>query len=312
VILICEDVWSEDFASLQDRIPIKHEPNLWSRKEDLLVALKDAQALVVRNRTQVTRELIEAAPRLKVIARAGVGLDNIDIKAADEKGVAVIAALGINATAVAELTLGLALALARKITQRDQETRSGAWNRISGIELTGKTWGILGYGATGKAVARLLSGFNCRILAYDPFVTEVSGAILADLDQVIRESEILSIHLPATAATSGLVKKELIEKMRTDALIVNVGRGEVIDEADLETALREGSIAGAALDVRASEPPQDDRFKDLANVILTPHIAGITKESQAAINRILVSEIELAFAGKAQNHAVGSVKQVFG
>ena len=309
MILISEDVWSEDFVALQKRFPITHEPDLWNRKEDLKQALLSAEALVVRNRTQVTRELIEAAPKLKIIARAGVGLDNIDIKAADDCGVVVAAALGINATAVAELTLGLALALARSIVERDVSTRNGEWNRAAGTELSGKTWGLLGFGATGRAVAKLLSGFGCEVIAYDPFVKSADSAKLVDLDSVIKNADVISIHLPATKETTGLINSALITKMKSSAILVNVGRGEVIDEADLEIALREKKIAGAALDVRASEPPKDNRFKDLTNVILTPHIAGITKESQSAINRVLVSEIEAALTGAPQKYAVGAVKQ---
>jgi len=309
MILISEDVWSEDFASLQKRFPITHEPDLWNRREDLKKALGSAQALVVRNRTQVTRELIESAPNLKVIARAGVGLDNIDIKAADELGVVVSAALGINAVAVAELTLGLALALARSIVDRDKSTRAGNWNRAAGTEISGKTWGLLGFGATGKAVAKLLSGFNCEVIAYDPFVKSADNAKLLSLDEVIAKSDLLSIHLPATKETTGLINRELLAKMKPSAILVNVGRGEVINERDLEAALNEKLIAAAALDVRASEPPKDDLFRGLSNVILTPHIAGITNESQAAINRVLVSEIEAALTGAPQQYAVGAVKK---
>jgi D-3-phosphoglycerate dehydrogenase len=309
MILISEDVWSEDFASLQKRFPITHEPDLWNRKEDLKKALASAQALVVRNRTQVTRELIESAPNLKVVARAGVGLDNIDVKAADELGVVVSAALGINAVAVGELTLGLALALARSIVDRDKSTRAGNWNRAAGTEISGKTWGLLGFGATGKAVAKLLSGFNCEVIAYDPFVKSAEHAKLLSLDEVIARSDLLSIHLPATKETTGLINRELLAKMKPSAILVNVGRGEVINEKDLEAALNEKVIAAAALDVRASEPPKDDLFKGLSNVILTPHIAGITNESQAAINAILVSEIEAALTGMPQKYAVGAVKK---
>ena len=309
MILISEDVWSEDFVALQKHFPITHEPDLWNRKEDLKQALLSAEALVVRNRTQVTRELIEAAPKLKIIARAGVGLDNIDIKAADDCGVVVAAALGINATAVAELTLGLALALARSIVERDVSTRNGEWNRAAGTELSGKTWGLLGFGATGRAVAKLLSGFGCEVIAYDPFVKSADSAKLVDLDSVIKNADVISIHLPATKETTGLINRAILAKMKSSAILVNVGRGEVINELDLEVALQEKIIAGAALDVRASEPPKDDRFKGLSNVILTPHIAGITKESQGAINRVLVSEIEAALTGLAQKYAVGTVKQ---
>lgn len=310
MIVISEDIWSPEFAALQDRVSILHEPNLWERRDELRAALADATALVVRNRTKVDRELIAAAPKLKIIARAGVGLDNIDIKAADERGIVVSAALGINANAVAELTLGLALSLARQVTERDRQTRAGEWNRAAGTEISGKTWGILGFGATGRAVARLLQGFDARILAYDPFVTSATGATLTDFVTIIKEADVISIHLPATEETRGLINATVLNQLRPMALLINVGRGEVIDEAALESALKEGVIAGAALDVRATEPPKDQRFLGLSNVILTPHIAGITVESQAAINRVLVSEIELALAGALQRYAVGAVKQV--
>jgi len=310
MILISEDVWSEDFVELQKRFPITHEPDLWNRKDDLKRQLANAEALVVRNRTQVTRELLESAPKLRVIARAGVGLDNIDIKAADERGIVVSAALGINAVAVAELTLGLAISLARSIVERDNSTRAGQWNRAAGTEISGKTWGLLGFGATGRAVAQLLSGFNCEVIAYDPFVTSATSAKLLRLDEVIAQSDVLSIHLPATKETTGLINRNLLTKMKRSALLVNVGRGEVINEKELEEALKEKLIAGAALDVRATEPPKDENFKGLSNVILTPHIAGITSESQAAINRVLVSEIEAALTGKPQKYAVGAIKQV--
>jgi D-3-phosphoglycerate dehydrogenase/(S)-sulfolactate dehydrogenase len=309
MILISEDVWSDDFVELQKRFPITHEPDLWSRKEDLKAKLANAEALVVRNRTQVTRELIEAAPKLKVIARAGVGLDNIDIQAADDNGVVVAAALGINAVAVAEHTIGLAISLARSIVDRDKSTRAGEWNRAAGTEISNKTWGLLGFGATGRAVAKLLQGFGCQVLAYDPFVKSAEGVKLTNLDEVITKSDVISIHLPATKETTGMINHSLITKMKKSTLLVNVGRGEVINETDLESALRDKVIAGAALDVRVSEPPKDNLFKDLSNVILTPHIAGITKESQAAINQVLVSEIEAALTGSPQKYAVGKVKQ---
>jgi len=309
MILISEDVWSDDFAELQKRFPITHEPDLWSRKDDLKTKLAEAQALVVRNRTQVTREMIEAAPKLKVIARAGVGLDNIDIQAADDNGVVVAAALGINAVAVAEHTLGLAIALARSIVDRDRSTRAGEWNRGAGSEISNKTWGLLGFGATGRAVAKLLQGFGCEILAYDPFVKSAEGVKLTTLDEVVEKSDVLSIHLPATKDTTGLINRSLLAKMKPSALLINVGRGEVINEAELEGALKEKLIAGAALDVRVIEPPKDNLFKESPNVILTPHIAGITRESQAAINQVLVSEIEAALTGAPHKYAVGKVKQ---
>ena len=315
MIVISEDVWSADFEVLADSFPIVREPDLWSKKDELKAKLADATALVVRNRTQVTREIIEAAPQLKIIARAGVGLDNIDIKAADENGVIVAAALGINATAVGEETLAMALALSRKLIELDSSTRAGEWNRKAGSEISGKTWGLLGFGATARATAELLKGFKVKVLAYDPFAKPTSeyltsiNAQMAQLNDVVSQSDFISVHLPSTPETKEVINAQLLSTMKKSAVIINVGRGEVINEADLESALKNGVIAGAGLDVRAQEPPQDKRFTDLANVVLAPHIAGITHESQAAINRVLVSEIRAALTGQAQQYAVGAVKQ---
>jgi D-3-phosphoglycerate dehydrogenase len=315
VIVISEDVWSADFEALADSFPIVREPDLWSKKDELKAKLADATALVVRNRTQVTREIIEAAPQLKIIARAGVGLDNIDIKAADENGVIVAAALGINATAVGEETLAMALALSRKLIELDSSTRAGEWNRKAGSEISGKTWGLLGFGATARATAELLKGFKVKVLAYDPFAKPTNeylasiNATMASINDVVAQSDFISVHLPSTPETKEIINAQLLSTMKKSALLINVGRGEVINEADLESALKNGVIAGAGLDVRAQEPPQDKRFTDIANVVLAPHIAGITHESQAAINRVLVSEIRAALTGEAQQYAVGAVKQ---
>lgn len=315
MIVISEDVWSADFEALAESFPVLREPDLWSNKDELKAKLADATALVVRNRTQVTREIIEAAPMLKVIARAGVGLDNIDIKAADDNGVVVAAALGINAVAVGEQTVLMALAISRKLIELDASTRAGEWNRKAGREITGKTWGLLGFGATARATAELLKGFKVKVLAYDPFAIPDAeylksiNAELVSMDEVVANSDYISIHLPATAETKDVINSALLDKMKNSVILVSVGRGEVINEADLETALRDGVIAGAGLDVRAQEPPKDQRFTDLGNVVLAPHVAGITQESQAAINQVLVSEIRAALTGGAQKYAVGAVKQ---
>jgi D-3-phosphoglycerate dehydrogenase/(S)-sulfolactate dehydrogenase len=315
VILVSEDVWSADFDALAQDFTVVREPDLWNKKDELIAKIAAATALVVRNRTQVTRELIEAAPQLKVIARAGVGLDNIDVTAADDNGVVVAAALGINAVAVAEETLAMALAISRKLVELDASTRAGQWNRKAGVEISGKTWGLLGFGATARATAELLRGFKCNVLAYDPFAKPAADYLqsinttMTSLDEVIKNSDFISIHLPATAETKNVINAELLAQMKKSAVIVSVGRGEVINEADLEVALKNGVIAGAGLDVRAQEPPQDKRFTDLSNVVLAPHVAGITAESQAAINRVLVSEIRAALTGGAQQYAVGAVKR---
>ena len=315
MIVISEDVWSDGFADLAKTHTTIHEPDLWSRRDDLKKLLADAEALVVRNRTQVNEELFFIAPKLKVVGRAGVGLDNIDLEAANRHGVVVSAALGINAVAVGELTLSLALALLRKVTELDSSTRKGEWNRKAGVEISGKTWGMLGFGATARALAKLLKGFDVTILAYDPFAkidpefAKETKTSLVSLDDVISRSDVISLHMPATPETTKVINSERLSKMRSHAVIVNVGRGELIDEVALEEALSSQAIAGAALDVREIEPPKDSRFRDLSNVILTPHIAGITQESQAKINEVLVDEVRSALTGGSPSYAVGGVKE---
>ncbi len=309
MILISEDVWGAPFQLLEGRFPITRNDDLWSKPDELKAALKDATALVVRNRTRVTAEIIAAAPKLKVIARAGVGLDNIDLKAADAAGVVVVAGLGANAVSVAELTLGLALALLRNIPGHDVATRNGGWVRAPGRELSGLTWGLLGCGATGLATADLLKGFGCTVIGFDPYATNLTGIELTTFEAVLRESDVVSIHMPSTAETNGIINATTISLMKSDAIIVNVGRGEVINEADLITALKVKTIAGAALDVRTQEPPTKGEMESIPNLILTPHVAGITSQSQLRINQILTSNIELVLNAKPATHAVGALKE---
>ena len=308
MILISEDVWGAPFQDLEGSFPIHRDDDLWKNPEQLLESIKNAAALVVRNRTKVTAEIIAAAPKLKVIARAGVGLDNIDIKAADAAGVVVVAGLGANAVSVGELTLGLALALLRNIPNHDVATRDGGWVRSPGRELSGLTWGLLGCGATGLATAKLLQGFGCEIIGYDPFAKDLDSITLTTFEEVLKRSDIVSIHMPSTPKTNGAINSETLDLMKTDAIIINVGRGEVINEEDLMAALRNKRIAGAALDVRAQEPPITGEMESIPNLILTPHVAGITSESQLRINQILTSNIELVLNSKPATHAVGALK----
>lgn len=308
MILISEDVWGAPFEELSKRRSIHQDPELWNDKEKLLALLSDAQVLVVRNRTQVTSELISAAPNLKLIARAGVGLDNIDIKAADANGVVVVAGLGANASAVAELTLALAFSLSRDIPNQNQLTKSGKWLRNPGVEISGKTWGLLGCGATGRATAKLLKGFGCQVIGFDPFFEGNEDIQMVDWDQIIRTSDYISVHMPATQETIGSINAKVFSAMKKSAYLINVGRGELVNETDLIAALKTAEIAGAGLDVRESEPPTVSELESLSNVVLTPHIAGITKESQAAINNILVKNIDLVLNGITATHAVGAHK----
>lgn len=309
MILISEDVWGTPFQLLEGSFSIVRNDDLWSNSEALMDSIKDATALVVRNRTKVTAELIASAPKLKVIARAGVGLDNIDIKAADAAGVVVVAGLGANAVSVGELTLGLALALLRNVPGHDVATRDGGWIRTPGRELSGLTWGLLGCGATGLATAKLLEGFGCPVLGYDPYIKNIPGVELTTIEEVLTRSDVVSIHMPSTPETNGSINSRSLALMKPDAILINVGRGEVIDESDLIEALRAKTIAGAALDVRAVEPPIKGEMESIPNLILTPHVAGITSQSQLRINQILASNLELVLNSKPATHAVGAVKE---
>ena len=309
MILISEDVWGTPFQKLEGSFPIIRNDNLWSDPEKLKASLKDVSGLVVRNRTKVTADVIASAPKLRVIARAGVGLDNIDIKAADAAGVVVVAGLGANAVSVGELTLGLALALLRNIPGHDVVTRDGGWVRTPGRELSGLTWGLLGCGATGVATAKLIQGFGCSVLGYDPYEKNLSGIELTTFEDVLKRSDVMSIHMPSTPETNGVINSATLALMKPEAILVNVGRGEVINEADLITALKAKTIAGAALDVRAQEPPSKGEMEGISNLILTPHVAGITSQSQLRINEILTSNIALVLNSKPATHAVGALKE---
>ena len=309
MILISEDVWGTPFQKLEGSFPIVRNDDLWSNPDELKKALSNATALVVRNRTKVTDDVIASASKLKVIARAGVGLDNIDIKAADAAGVVVVAGLGANAVSVGELTLGLALALLRNIPTHDQLTRQGNWQRTPGRELSGLTWGLLGCGATGLATAKLLQGFGCKLIGFDPYAKNLQGIELTTFEDVLRNSDVVSIHMPATPETNGSINAATLRLMKPDSILINVGRGEVINEADLTDALKAKVIAGAALDVRAQEPPKKAELEDIPNLILTPHVAGITSESQLRINEILASNILKVLNNESATHAVGSLKE---
>lgn len=294
MILVLEDVWGAEFDALARDFEVRREG----------VDLTGVRALVVRNRTQVNASLLDRAPDLRVVGRAGVGLDNIDVAACDERGVIVVAPLGSNARSVAELTIGLALTLARGIVRLDRGVRAAEWDRSPGFELAGRTWGVLGAGATGRAVAGMAAALGMQTIGYDPYAS--SGAIpLASLEEVVATADVLSIHLPATPETERLVDADFLARMRDGSLLINVGRGEIVDEDALVSALRRGKPAGAALDVRATEPPVVGALEELDNVVLTPHIAGITAESQARIGEVLARDIRAVLTGEPAQSAVG-------
>jgi D-3-phosphoglycerate dehydrogenase len=313
-VAVVEDVWGEAFERLSGDLEVVFNPKAWESSEELLALAHEARALVVRNRTQVDRTLLEACPALLIVGRAGVGLDNIDLAGADELGVAVVAPRGANATSVAEHAIALALVLARHVVELDRACRDGGWQRVPGRELSGGTWGVLGAGATARATARAAKALGMQVVAYDPYVSpdhpemvEI-GLRLASLDEVVSTADILSCHLPATEATRNLVGARLLAQIKPTALFINLGRGEVVDEDALADAVEEGRLAGAGLDVRAEEPPTRGRLERLGSVVLTPHVAGITEQSQARILQVLADDIRSVLAGGEARNAVGAVR----
>lgn len=312
-IVVVEDVWGQALADLSRRRSVRRRPEAWSAPEELAEAVRSSRAVVIRNRTTVDRALLEQAPSLKVVARAGVGLDNIDMEAAEDLGVVVVAAREANARSVAEHTLGLALSLARHIPQLDRDVRRGGWNRLPGTELAGLTWGLLGYGNTGVHVATLVRCLGVWPVAYDPYVppdhptARELGVVVMDLPAVIDAADVISVHLPLTDKTRNLVDAEFLARMRSSAFLINVARGEIVDEDALVAALDAGSLAGAALDVRRSEPPITGALESREDVVLAPHVAGLTTAAQERVVTIIAKDIDAVLAGGSAQHAVTSI-----
>jgi len=271
-------------------------------------ALADADALVVRSAVQVDDALLEHAPKLRVIGRAGVGVDNIDADSATRRGIVVMNTPGANAVAVAELTLGLMLALARKLPAANNTMHAGKWEKksLQGVELRGKTLGILGLGRIGLEVAKRAQGFGMTLIAHDPFVSAAvareAGIKLVSTEELFAESDYLSLHVGLTPQTTGIINERTIATMKKGIRILNCARGELIEEAALVAALQSGQVGGAALDVFTVEPPKDSPLTGLPNVILTPHIAGSTDEAQEAIGIQLARQVrEYLKLGVVQN-----------
>ena len=277
-------------------------------RDGLPAALADADALVVRSAVQVDDALMEHAPKLRVVGRAGVGVDNIDADAATRRGVVVMNTPGANAVAVAELTIGLMLALARKVPAANTSMHAGKWDKksLQGAELRGKTLGILGLGRIGLEVAKRARGFGLEILGSDPFVSAAvareNGIKLVAIDELIAGSDYITLHVGLTPQTAGVINVKNLAAMKKGVRIINCARGELVDDAALVAALKSGQVAGAALDVFAVEPPKDSPYAGLANVILTPHIAGSTAEAQEAVGIQIAMQVrEYLKLGVVQN-----------
>jgi D-3-phosphoglycerate dehydrogenase / 2-oxoglutarate reductase len=296
-VLITEDLIADSIKELARNHKVTLQPALWSKPE-LAHWISDARTVMIRNQTKLTRAIIESAPKLLAIGRVGVGLDNIDLQAANDHGVVVIAPLDANAVSVAELTLGLIIALARKIPMADRSTKSGGWDRrgCTGIELDGKTLLIVGYGRIGKQVATRAKAFGMRTLIFDPFV---KSADITNLDEALPQSDFISVHVPLTNQTRNLINTPALAKLKPSAFVINTARGGIIDETALLAALNEKRIAGAALDVRETEPPTgENSFAKFDNVILTPHIASFTHEAQTRTFEAVCADLDRILRGE--------------
>ena len=260
--------------------------------EDLNAALKDAEVLAVRSGTKVTKELLENAPNLKLVARAGVGLDNVDLEACGERGIKVINTPGASTISVAELAIGLMIVLMRNAVLGHEQVRKGVWDRkaLVGQELYKKTLGIMGFGRIGSAVAARGRAMGMGVIAFDPFVKEEGDADLVKLEDLLKKADVISLHMPVTPETTEIINKESISKMKDGVFIVNTARGGVINEADLAEALKSGKVAGAALDVTAKEPPEGT-ILEAPNVILSSHVGASTKQAQLRVGEELVEKL---------------------
>ena len=301
VVLIAEELSPATIDALGPDFEVRHTDG--ADRAALLPALADADAVLIRSATRMDAEAIAAARRLKVIARAGVGLDNVDVDAATKAGVMVVNAPTSNITSAAELAVGLLLASARNIAPANAALKGGAWKRsqYGGVELLDKKVGIVGFGRIGQLVAERLKGFGVEILAYDPYVSVQRagqlGARLVTLDELLAESDFITIHLPKTSETLGLIGKEALAKVKPTVHVVNAARGGVLDEEALADAIAEGRVAGAGLDVFAKEPCTDSPLFAYEQVVVTPHLGASTEEAQEKAGVAVARSVRLALGG---------------
>ena len=250
--------------------------------EELIERLADCDGCIA-GLDHFTADVIRSAPKLRIIARYGAGVDRVDLKAAAEAGVVVTNTPVANSDSVADLAVGLMLAVARRIAVADRIVRHGKWENVYGISLFEKTVGLVGFGRIGSRVARRVKGFGCRVLVHDPFlkkeVAAEAGVELVSLEELLRSSDFVSLHLPATDQTRGLIDAEKLGQMKSTAILINTGRGELVDQQALLAALSQGTIHGAGLDAHAAEPPDPSQYDGLDNVVLTPHMGAYTHEA---------------------------------
>ena len=309
-VLVTEELAARGLDAMRSA-GLEVDQRLGLTPDALRAAVRDAAALVIRSATRVDDALLAVAPELVVVGRAGIGLDNVDVDAATRRGVMVVNAPQSNVLSAAEHTLALLLAQARNVPQADADLRRGEWNRSrwEGVELHAKTLGIVGLGRVGVLVAQRAHAFGMQLLAYDPFVSadrarQLGVQLVPALDELVRQADFLTVHLPKTPDTIGLVDAELLTHAKPTLRIVNTARGGIIDEAALADALREGRVAGAAIDVWATEPTTASPLFELPNVVVTPHLGASTAEAQDKAGQTIAEQVVLALRGEFVPYAV--------
>jgi D-3-phosphoglycerate dehydrogenase / 2-oxoglutarate reductase len=302
IILIAEELSPAGVAQLESGFEIRYADG--SDRAQLLPALAEADAVIIRSATSIDAEALEHAPKLRVVARAGVGLDNVDVEAATRAGVMVVNAPTSNIVSAAEHAVALLLSSARNVPQAMASLQSGQWKRsaFTGVELQDKVAGLLGLGKIGVLVAQRLAAFGMTVIAYDPYVAAARaaqlGVRLVSLDELLAESDFISVHLPKNAETVGLIGNRQLRMVKPGVRIINAARGGIVDESALASALADGRVAGAALDVYATEPCTDSPLFALPNVVVTPHLGASTHEAQEKAGTQVARSVRLALAGE--------------
>src|SRR5580692_6355316 len=302
IVLVAEQLSPAGLAQLDSGFEVRHTDG--GDRAQLLPALAEAEAVIVRSATIIDAEALACAPRLSVVARAGVGLDNVDVEAATRAGVMVVNAPASNIVSAAEHAVALLLALARNVPQAMAALKDGQWKRskYTGVELQDKVVGILGLGRIGMLVAERLAAFGMTIIAYDPYIPAARstqlGVRMVSLDELLAEADFITVHLPRTAETIGLIGDRELHLVKPDVRIVNAARGGIVDEAALASALRDGRVAGAGVDVYVTEPCTDSPLFRFDNVVMTPHLGASTHEAQEKAGTQVARSVRLALAGE--------------
>jgi len=296
-VLVCDSIDQAGIDSMKrSGLTVDYRPEI--KPPELISSVKDYDVIIVRSRTKITKEIIEAAASAKIIARVGVGLDNVDVQAAESRKIRVINAPEAASIAVAELAIGLMISLARSLPRADSETKKGNWVKkdLMGSQLSGKYLGIVGVGNIGRHLGRLARSLRMNLIGYDPipisreFISE-TGMIVTDLNTLLSSSDFVSCHVPATQETKHMFNSDRLARMKPTAYLINTSRGEIIDENALYEALKSGKLAGAALDVFEVEPPTNKELLGLPNLVCTPHIGAQTKEAQQLAAIVIAEKV---------------------